>query len=213
MPDNTYIIKTESEELLATSSAFMEEDSIMHGGIIYRPWNPSTSKLASMLLKGMKVPIKSDSKVLYLGAASGTTVSHVADIASDGIVFAAEFAPRPTRDLLQAVRDRINVVPMLADARYPESYPPFIDSVDIIYQDIAQPNQSEIMVSNATKYLRPGGIGVMAIKAKSISISEDVKSILEREVSLLEESFEILEKVSLEPLHHDHLAVMGKFKG
>ena len=44
-------------------------------------WNPFRSKLAAAILGGVdKIHMKPGSKVLYLGAASGTTVSHVSDI-------------------------------------------------------------------------------------------------------------------------------------
>lgn len=192
-----FLIKAVEEELLAT----------LYEGE-YRPWSPATSKLASMLLKGMKVPLDEHMKVLYLGAASGTTVTHVADIVKDGIVFAVEFAPRPARDLLEAVKDRKNVIPMISDARRPDAYPPFIDCVDLIYQDVAQPAQADIAIANADKYLKPGGYVIIAIKARSISVSQKTKDVLEKEIERLGERFEIVEKVSLEPLHHDHMAVI-----
>lgn len=47
----------------------------------YRVWNPFRSKLAAAILGGIdKIHMDPGSKVLYLGAASGTSVSHVADI-------------------------------------------------------------------------------------------------------------------------------------
>ncbi|WJX24648.1 hypothetical protein P8452_13732 [Trifolium repens] len=47
----------------------------------YRIWNPFRSKLAAAVLGGVdNIWIKPGAKVLYLGAASGTTVSHVSDI-------------------------------------------------------------------------------------------------------------------------------------
>lgn len=49
--------------------------------IEYRVWNPFRSKLAAAILGGVdKIYMPPGSKVLYLGAASGTTVSHVADV-------------------------------------------------------------------------------------------------------------------------------------
>lgn len=49
--------------------------------IEYRAWNPFRSKLAASIVGGVgDIHIKPGSKVLYLGAASGTTVSHVSDI-------------------------------------------------------------------------------------------------------------------------------------
>lgn len=211
--DNVYFITHDDRELLYTLTSQAGEDEMEYEGHLYRPWNPSASKLASMLLKGMGVPLKRDSRVLYLGAASGTTVSRVADIAAAGVVYAVEFAPRPARDLLKAIEYRMNVVPIIADARYPDKYPPFIDSVDVIYQDVAQPGQAGIAIANADKYLESGGTLVMAIKAKSISSTDIVGDIFRNELKELETRFDIVDKMSLEPLHHDHLAVMGKYKG
>ncbi|OPY30181.1 MAG: Fibrillarin-like rRNA/tRNA 2'-O-methyltransferase [Methanocella sp. PtaU1.Bin125] len=208
--DNVVTLVTAQDEWLATQTAF-PEDALSYEGRLYRPWSPATSKLSSMITKGMQIPLTARSRVLYLGAASGTTVTHVSDIVADGIVFAVEFAPRPARDLLRAVAARENVVPMIADARRPDLYPPFVDHVDFLYQDVAQPDQAEIAIANADKYLTPGGYAVIAIKARSISAGGDVKDIFRGETERLAERFEILEKVSLEPLHHDHLAVLCRY--
>lgn len=209
--DNTYYLTAGEEELLATRSSPGQDDATEFEGAFYRPWSPVTSKLSSMLIKGMKIPLGRSSRVLYLGAASGTTVTHVSDIVTDGVVFAVEFAPRPARDLLAAIEQRTNVIPIIADARYPEKYPPFVDGVDFLYQDVAQPDQASIAVANAEKYLCKGGHVVIAIKARSISISEDTKTIFQREIDTLSQKFEVLETVSLEPLHKDHLAVLCRY--
>jgi fibrillarin-like pre-rRNA processing protein len=211
--DNVYFIELDGKEMLSTMTHFPDPDAIEFEGKTYRPWNPATSKLASMIMKGMKIPLNRGSKVLYLGAASGTTVTRVSDIADEGLVYAVEFAPRPARDLLRAIEDRVNVIPIVADARYPEKYPPFIDSVDVIYQDVAQPGQAGIAIANADKYLKPGGTLIMAIKAKSISTTGNVGDIYREELESLEKSFDVLDKMSLEPLHHDHLAVLCKYRG
>jgi fibrillarin-like rRNA methylase len=208
--ENVVILETEKEEWLATVSQF-PEDAIAYEGRFYRLWSPATSKLSSMILKGMQVPLTPESRVLYLGAASGTTVAHVSDIATDGIVFAVEFAARPARDLLRAVMNRENVIPMIADARYPDRYPPFIDHVDFLYQDVAQPDQADIAIANADKYLTSGGYALVAIKARSISVTADVREIFAKEIDRLAERFTVVEKVSLEPLHHDHMAVLCRY--
>jgi fibrillarin-like rRNA methylase len=211
--DNVFFLTLDDMEMLSTLTCFPDESSLELEGKTYRPWNPVTSKLASMIMKGMKIPLNRSSKVLYLGAASGTTVTRVADIADEGLVYAVEFAPRPARDLLRSVEDRVNIVPIIADARYPEKYPPFMDRVDAIYQDIAQPGQAGIAIANADKYLKSGGTLIMAIKAKSISSTEKVGDIFREELETLEKRFEVLDKKSLEPLHHDHMAVLCKYKG
>ena len=52
--------------------------------------------------------------MLYLGAASGTTVSHVADIVGpEGMVYAVEFSHRSGRDLINVAKKRMNVVPII----------------------------------------------------------------------------------------------------
>lgn len=210
--DNVFFAGMDGKEMLSTLTRFQGDDTFAFEGKTYRLWSPATSKLASMIMKGMKPPLYRDSRVLYLGAASGTTVTRVADIADNGIVYAVEFAPRPARDLLKAVVDRENVIPVIGDARRPGKYPPFIDSVDVVYQDVAQPNQAEIAIANADKYLQPGGMLILAIKAKSVSISESVEDVFKGELETLEKRFDIVEKLSLEPLHHDHLAVLAKYK-
>lgn len=209
--DNTCLLTAGKEELLATRTAVPGGDAVEFEGTFYRPWSPVTSKLSSMIVKGMKIPLGKRSRVLYLGAASGTTVTHVSDIASDGLVFAVEFAPRPARDLLRVVEPRLNLIPIIADARYPENYPPFIDQVDFLYQDVAQPDQASIAIANAEKHLCKGGHVAIAIKARSISIAEDTGEIFRREVEMLATKFEVLQTVSLEPLHKDHLAVLCQY--
>ena len=104
----------------------------------YRIWDPYHSKLAALILKDVPIPIKKDSNVLYLGAANGTTVSHVSDIVSEGTVFAVEFSPRAMQDLIQISIPRMNLIPILADARHPNSYRNMVPEVDLIYQDVAQ---------------------------------------------------------------------------
>lgn len=210
--DNVFYVTIDGKDMLSTLTRYPDSDTLAFEGAYYRVWSPSTSKLASMIMKGMDIPLDKNSKVLYLGAASGTTVTRVADIACDGVVFAVEFAPRPARDLLMAIEDRINVMPIIADARQPEKYPPFLDKVDVIYQDVAQPEQAAIANANAERYLKSGGYLIMAIKAKSISSIENVGDIFREELQTLEKDFQIMEKASLEPLHHGHLAVIARYK-
>lgn len=209
--DQVFLITLDGKEMLATAASVKDTESLEYGGILYRLWSPSTSKLASMITKGMNVPLRKDSRVLYLGAASGTTVSHVSDIVTDGIVYAIEFAPRPARDLLRAIECRDNVVPIIADARQPFLYPPFIDHVDCIYQDVAQPDQARIAIANADKYLNKGGSLIIAIKGRSISVSENLDRIFQAEIDILKPSFRIIERISLEPLHKDHVAVLCEY--
>lgn len=92
-----------------------------------------------------KFPIQGeDSRVLYLGASSGTTPSHISDIASSGLIYCVEFSPRMVRDLVELCRLRENMVPLLNDATKPREYMHMVEKVDVLYSDVAQPQQSEL---------------------------------------------------------------------
>lgn len=185
-------------------------------GVEYRTWEPRRSKLGAMILKKFNIPLKEDSKVLYLGAASGTTVSHVSDIVSEGAVYAVEFAPRSMRDLIGLASRRKNIHPILADAGKPDSYAHLVEPVDLIFQDVAQPNQAEIAARNAILFLKKDGYLLLSIKARSIDTAANPKEIFKEEVRKLEKAFEpgfeILNAKDLMPYHEDHLGVLAKFK-
>ncbi len=185
-------------------------------GTEYRTWDPRRSKLGAMVLKKFNIPLKEDSKVLYLGAASGTTVSHVSDIVSEGAVYAVEFAPRSMRDLIGLASRRKNIYPILADAGKPDSYSHLVEPVDIIFQDVAQPNQAEIAARNVIRFLKKDGYLLLSIKARSIDTAANPKEVFKAEVKKLEQAFEpgfeILYAKDLKPYHEDHLGVMAKLK-
>ncbi|KAF3840212.1 hypothetical protein F7725_018929 [Dissostichus mawsoni] len=100
--------------------------------IEYRAWNPFRSKLAAAILGGVdQIHIKPGSKVMYLGAASGTTVSHVSDIVGpEGLVYAVEFSHRSGRDLLNVAKKRTNIIPIIEDARHPHKYRMLANCID-----------------------------------------------------------------------------------
>ena len=175
------------------------------GGIEYREWNAYRSKLAAALLKGIKeLVIKEGSKLLYLGAGSGTTPSHVSDLVGEkGIVYAVEFAPRVMRELINVTETRKNLIPILADARFPNRYAHIVDLVDIIYADVAQPEQASLVNMNAKYFLKDGGYLYLAIKARSIDVTKEPDEVYRREINTLNEGgFEIIDVVHLLSLIH-----------
>ena len=173
----------------------------------WRCWDARRSKLAAMLEHGMDTGLEGDETVLYLGAASGTTVSHVADFS--GATYAVEFAPRPTRDLLDAVETRENLFPLLKDARKPETYAHVVESdVDVMVQDVATRGQARVARENA-RFLREDGRLLLAIKARSEDVASDPDTVFEGALDTLREGYEILETRRLEPFHVDHLGVVA----
>lgn len=185
-------------------------------GVEYRAWDPRRSKLGAMVLKKFKIPLKKDSRVLYLGAATGTTVSHVSDIVSEGAVYAVEFSARSMRDFLGLADRRKNIHPILADAGRPESYAHLVGPVDVIFQDVAQPNQAEIAAKNAARFLKKDGLLMLSIKARSIDTAAPPKQVFKNEVKKLEEAFEpkfeVLNAHELAPYHEDHLGLIAKIR-
>ncbi len=191
------------------------EKLIKHRGVEYRLWDPFRSKLAAAILKNLKnVPIKPSHKVLYLGAASGTTASHVSDIVGEkGHVCCVEFASRSIRELVNNVCTfRLNMSPILEDARSPEKYEMFINGeVDDVYCDIAQPEQAKILADNADLFLKKSGWIMFAVKAQSIDVTKEPSEIYKREVRVLENrGFRIEGIVHLEPYDKAHAMVVAR---
>jgi len=202
---------------LSPGRAVYGEKLIRFEGVEYRLWDPFRSKLAAAILKGIKtVPIKPNHQVLYLGAASGTTASHVSDIVGEkGYVYCVEFAPRAIRELVNNVcAYRVNMLPILEDARFPEKYAIFIrGKVDDIYCDLAQPEQARILADNADMFLKNGGHVMLAIKARSIDVTKEPSEVYKREIKVLcDRGFDVLHVVNLEPYDVDHVMVLAKLK-
>lgn len=174
----------------------------------YRIWSPRRSKLAAAIRKGLaEMPIQPGSKVLYLGAASGTTVSHCSDIVGlEGIIYAVEFSERSARDLVHLAANRTNVIPIIEDARHPTRYAPLVSgAIEVIYQDIAQPNQASILYENLKTYCTFGAWGLLAIKARSIDSTTSLDRIYDKEITELDKrGLEIVENIDLSPLEKDH---------
>ncbi|MFA5253916.1 MAG: fibrillarin-like rRNA/tRNA 2'-O-methyltransferase [Methanoregula sp.] len=172
----------------------------------YRVWDPYRSKLAALYLLGKGIELVPDMKVLYLGAANGTTVSHVADYTE--VVYAVEFAPRPMQDLLEVARRRKNVMPILADASCPEQYAPLVEAVDLLYQDVAQPDQAAIALRNCV-FLKKGGHLVLMLKTRSVDIRKEPAEVFRDTLDILiSAGLTIVESTWLAPYHQDHAAII-----
>lgn len=217
--DGIFEIDLDDRKTLATRN-FMPGISVYGERLIeeegeeYRLWDPKRSKLGGMALKNFEIPITYDSTVLYLGAASGTTVSHVSDILRDGLVYAVEFSPRTMRDLIQLCDQRPNIIPILADANKPQSYAHIVEKADVIFQDVAQPNQAEIAAINSKYFLEEHGHLMLSIKSRSIDTTASPKKIFKDEVRKLESGFdvefEVLQRKELGPFHEDHLGLVAQ---
>jgi len=191
----------------------VEEES---GKVEYRVWNPFRSKIAAAILGGVEnIWMVPGTKVLYLGAASGTTVSHVSDVVGpEGMVYAVEFSHRSGRDLINVAKKRTNVIPIIEDARHPAKYRMLVPMVDVIFADVAQPDQARIVALNAQYFLKNNGHFVISIKANCIDSTAPPEAVFAKEVKKLQqEQFKPAEQITLEPYERDHAVVVGTYRG
>jgi fibrillarin-like pre-rRNA processing protein len=174
----------------------------------WRLWDAGRSKVGAMLQLGVDTGLAGGDAVLYLGAASGTTASHIADFC--GPTYAVEFAPRPVRDLIDVAAKRQNLFPLLKDARRPGAYAHIVESgLDAIVQDVATRGQARVAARNR-QFLRPDGRLVAAIKARSEDVTAAPEDVFGAVLDDLRDAYEVLETARLDRHHDDHLAVIAR---
>ena len=216
---NFFWVKVEGQNKLATENLVIgnqvyHEKLVSKKGVEYRVWDPFRSKLAAAIMNGLEIfPFKEESHILYLGVSTGTTVSHISDIVGPkGVIFGVEHSSRVARDFLDRVAShRKNIIPIMQDARQPQQYFSVYSKVDVIYVDIAQPDQTDIAVKNCEMFLKEGGYLFLVIKTRSIDVTKAPKKIIENEKNKLKNNFEILQGIDLSPYDKDHAMVIAKF--
>lgn len=171
----------------------------------WRAWDPGRSKLGAMLDMGVETRLEGGEAVLYLGAAAGTTVSHVADMG--GPTYAVEIAARPARDLVAVAEARPNLFPLLADARQPETYAHVVEPVDVVVQDVATRGQAQVANANR-RFIADGGHLLLAVKARSEDVTRDPSAVFDAVLDDL--AYDVLETVDLSSYHADHLGVVAR---
>ena len=195
----------EGRERLATHGEPIGDEPAADG---WRAWEPDRSKLGAMIEAGMETGLTGGEAVLYLGAAAGTTASHVADVA--GPVYAIEFAARPMRDLVGVAEGRGNLFPLLKDARSPETYAHVVEAdLDAIVQDVATRGQADVALANR-RFLAEDGRLLLAIKARSEDVTAAPADVFDEVLATLEDGYEVLATRRLEPHHDDHLGVVAR---
>jgi fibrillarin-like pre-rRNA processing protein len=196
---------------LAKGYRVYNEELVIREGVEYRTWDPFRSKLAAAILKGLADDtIREGDRVLYLGTSTGTTPSHVSDIVGEtGLLIGVEFAPRVAREFIENVaRQRRNVIPYVTDARDPSKYN--ISKVDVVYCDVAQPDQTEIAMENCKAMLRPGGRLLLVVKARSIDVLKEPDIVFQEERRRLEgEGFRVESIIELSPFEKDHALILA----
>lgn len=187
------------------------ERLLERAGRRYRSFEPARSKLAAALARGHGEPIpRLRERWLYLGAATGTTVSHVADLVGpDGQVYAVEKSLRPFARLLALAERYPNVYPVLADARRTEGLYGLVPMVDGVYADLAQPDQVEIVREAAREFLREGGRLLFMLKTASMGREDPPESYAARAVTGLAPEHALGSPLRLEPFYRRHYLIAG----
>ena len=215
---NFFWFNVDGEEKIATENLVpgkqvYKEKLLLKKGIEYRLWDPFRSKLAASVMNGLtNFPFNEKSNILYLGVSTGTTISHISDIIGPkGIVFGVEHSSRVARDFLDRVAAyRKNIVPIIQDARNPTEYFSVYNKVDVVYVDIAQPDQTNIAIENCKMYLKSNGYLFLVIKTRSIDVTKDPKHVINSEVKKLESNFYVEQIIDLRPYDKDHAMVIAK---
>ena len=209
----------EGEKKLATKNLIpgnqvYNEKLLTVNNLEYRIWNPFRSKLAAAIMNGLNdFPFNQKSDILYLGVSTGTTVSHISDIiGQNGIIFGIEHTSRVARDFLDRVASyRKNIVPIIHDARKPEEFFSVYKKVDVVYVDIAQPDQTDIAIENCKLYLKSKGYLFLIIKTRSIDVTKAPNEVIKNEIKKLEQFFQIKQTIDLQPYDKDHVIVIATF--
>jgi len=184
------------------------------GSVEFRSWDPFRSKLSAAVLNRLKhFPFAEGTYCLYLGASTGTTVSHISDILrNSGRIFAVEMAARVAREFLEnVVKYRNNIIPIVEDAKHPEKYPAIYGKITVVYSDVAQPDQTEIAIQNCNMFLEDEGFLFLVVKASSIDVSKSKNEVFQDQVKILEKSnFTVLEQIDLEPYDKNHAMIVAR---
>ncbi len=180
------------------------------GGREFRRWDPWRSKLAAYVVRdGPPFDLGRCRTLLYLGGAHGTTVSHLADLLPEARLFVIEKSPTSFAALLTLARSRDNVYPILADAHLPERYRADTGAVDLLYQDVAQRDQTAIFAENAAATLARDGVGLLMLKVRSVTQRKPVGQVIrEAQQELARSGLRSRGSVDLAPFAREHLGIL-----
>ncbi|MHB8352711.1 MAG: fibrillarin-like rRNA/tRNA 2'-O-methyltransferase [Thermoplasmata archaeon] len=177
-----------------------------------RHFEPGRSKLAAALARGLARPLpRPGERWLYLGAATGTTASHVADLVGPtGRVYAVEKSLRPFARLLALAQRYPNLCPILGDARWTDRHLGLIPPVAGVYADLAQPDQVAIVLGNCREFLRPDGHLLLALKTASMGRASTPEQHARAALRELAPAFELADPIPLDPFHRRHYLIAGR---
>ena len=197
----------------------LRDESLRRDGRIeWRSWNPRASKLAAALIRTKRDPSllipEPGSTALYVGAGHGTTISHLHDHLCGsgnhhgGRIVAVDLSPRCIRDLIRLSVARPGISPVLADARRLDDFTPFVpEPVPWILQDVSQAGQVELMIRICERFLAPGGVALLSLKAASERWADggDKAKFAQAEEHLINSNLQLDERIDLRGFEDQHV--------
>jgi fibrillarin-like pre-rRNA processing protein len=195
---------------LVPGRAVYSEELRVESGVEYRHWDPWRSKLAAYLrTPGASLDLSRVKRLLYLGAAHGTTASHLSDLLPRSELYLVEKSATAFPKLLSLSRERENLLPLLADAQLPERYRADVAPVEFLYQDLAQRDQTRIFAENAAATLAPGARGLLMLKVRSVTQRRSPRTLIQEARAELERAgLDPRPAVDLAPYSRDHAAIV-----
>jgi fibrillarin-like pre-rRNA processing protein len=83
--------------------------------------------------------------------------------------------------------------------------------VDVIYCDIAQPEQAKVLADNADVFLKPSGWVMLAVKSQSIDVTKEPTEVYQQEARILKNrGFDVKEIIRLEPYDKAHAMIIAQ---
>jgi fibrillarin-like pre-rRNA processing protein len=168
-----------------------------------RYWDPKKSKWKAAIERGMSVDLKGNENILYLGASTGSTISHLSPRTS-GMIYSVEKSNVMAVNLVRLSEKVQNVLPLFCDAHDVDYIKEKIgeERIDILFCDIPSFDQVEIL-RKASELVKEDCKILFSLKTQSISQErpENVKNRIRDE---LKKYFKIQGEVNLEPFQKKH---------
>ena len=220
--DPIFWITVKNKKKLATLNnadvnKIYNEKLIEMDGKQYNIWNPYTSKLAAAIVNGMEIfPILKKTQILYFDTTVDKTLNHISDIIGvNGRIFVVRDIIENSKKFLEDdSNNRTNVVSITQEKKsIPAKFVPNIETVNVVYVDIAQNNETDVAIQNCKNYLINGGFLMLVVPTRKIDFANnpDRQNLEERQK--LQSSFEIIQQINLTDFFKEHSMIIAKYLG
>ena len=87
------------------------------------------------------------------------------------------------------------------------------EMMDVIYIDIAEHNQTEIIIQNCKNHLKIGGFLMLIVPTKNIDFANNTSKKNQEERKKLQTSFDIIQEINLTDFFKEYSIVIAKYLG